>query len=109
MLFHENDISAQEAFTRQGSRIQSENEYEGWKKSFSGQTCKGKKSIVRLGHRNVTFLCRTSNQFAVMWYNERPPAWAEGYIPAVLSICAGQPFVFRRTAAPPGGGERQED
>ncbi len=56
MLFHENDISAQEAFTRQGSRIQSENEYEGWKKSFSGQTCKGKKSIVRLGHRNVTFL-----------------------------------------------------
>ena len=27
VLFHENDISAQEAFTRQGSRIQSENEY----------------------------------------------------------------------------------
>ena len=56
VLFHENDISAQEAFTRKGSRIQSENEYEGWKKGFSGQTCKGKKSIVRLGHRNVTFL-----------------------------------------------------
>ncbi len=54
--FHENDISAQEAFKSQGSRIQSENEYEGWKKGFSGQTCKRKKSIVRLGHRNVTFL-----------------------------------------------------
>lgn len=27
VLFHENDISAQKAFARQGSRIQSENEY----------------------------------------------------------------------------------
>ena len=54
--FHENDISAQEAFPCKGSRIQSKNEYKGWKKGFSGKTCKRQKSIVRLGHRNVAFL-----------------------------------------------------
>ena len=54
--YHENDISAQEAFPFQGSRLQSQNEYSRRKKSFSSETCKRKKEIIRIGHSNVTFL-----------------------------------------------------
>lgn len=46
VLFHEDDISAQKAFTCKGSRIQGKNEYSWREKSFSGQTCKRKKEIV---------------------------------------------------------------
>ena len=64
MAFHEDDISAQKAFTRKGSRLQSKDEYQQRKKSFSGQTCKRKKKIVRLGHRSVAFFFGGSMKFS---------------------------------------------
>jgi len=53
--FHENDISAEKTFPRQGSRIQGEDEYSRRKKGFGGKACKRKKETIRIGHRNVTF------------------------------------------------------
>lgn len=48
VLFHEDDISAQEAFPCKGSRFQGQNEYSRRKEGLGGQTCKGKKDIVRI-------------------------------------------------------------
>lgn len=54
--FHEDDLSAQKAFSCQSTWFQSKNEYTRREKSFSCKTCKRKKKIVCIGHRNVTFL-----------------------------------------------------
>jgi len=47
-LIYENDISAEKEIQSESSWIQSENEYKGWKKSFSCQKIKRKKRIISI-------------------------------------------------------------
>ena len=52
---NENDISAEETFQSEGSRIQSKNEYSWRKKSFSSQKIKRKKAVISVGRIYVAF------------------------------------------------------
>ena len=55
---NENDISAEETFQSEGSRIQSKNEYSWRKKSFSSQKIKRKKAVISVGRIYVAFSSR---------------------------------------------------
>ena len=55
---NENDISAEETFQSEGSRIQSKNEYSWRKKSFSSQKIKRKKAVISVGRIFVAFSSR---------------------------------------------------
>ena len=52
---NENDIPTKEKIQSESSWIQSKNEYCWWKKSFSSQKSKRKKSIISLGRIYVAF------------------------------------------------------
>ena len=55
MYENEDDISAEETFQSESSRIQSENEHKGWKKSFSCKKIKRKKEVIRVGRIYVAY------------------------------------------------------
>lgn len=52
---YENDISAQKAFSCQGSRFPGKNEYTRRQEGAGGKTRKRKKDFISIGHRNVAF------------------------------------------------------